>query len=229
MPDTSIFPAMCRRDLVPEDQHTFIQDFLIKGAADGIDAISAPFFYDGENLHSLGGVRFLFRDNGPLMHRSALDQCFPDHLRADAQRIALFLTDTHGVASDLEEVDADYLMFPNAGSYNAMFHIGCTIVAADDPSSRIQSDAHDIIKAPEKLRNRAPMFTLILNDVGSEHARAAQPPKVLDAIDKWLPANGFLPGFAQASDFGVKLCPPTQVDIMSCDRDCIQITHPDEA
>lgn len=230
MSDTKIFPAMCRRNLVPDDLHRRIQDFLTRGADFGVFAVTLLIFHDhNQNFHTLGGVRFIAQNGGAIRHASAVRDELPEVLHQDARDIALEITDTHGVAGDLEDVDADYLMFPNAGNYNAMFMLGCTLVAADDPSARFQSDAHDILKEPEKLRNRAPIFTLILNEVGSHHERAAQPPMVLDSIDKWLGVNGFVPGIGLPMDMGICLTPPTQVDIMSCDDDCIEIKHPDEA
>ncbi len=213
-------PAMCRRDLLSEDQFFDLDDLLSQASGCGLAAITLPFLYNGDTLYALAAMSFVMRDGESYRHQSVTQTGLPPDLDAKARDLALRLLDTHGVCSDLEEVDADYLVFQADGTFCLTFFPGCAILYPDDPAGRLQGDAYEIATHPDRIGNRAQICTLILNDVASNHERAAQPPKVLRALDAWRRMHG-LDSHSMMQKTGVRLASPTQMEIMSCNQDYI--------
>lgn len=222
MSDTTfILPALCRRDILPEILRDRMNDLFSAGAKDGLVAITLTVATIGDDLNILKDISFTVLRNGKYLHEPVMQSSLPEAIKPDLKNLALCLMGDRDIVSELAELDAHLLVFPENSTRSLTFFQGCAIAYPSDPPSMLQHIAEDLRRGPDLIENRARICTLVMNAPLSQHARLSQGTAALQALHHWQAITG-VNADATLTKTGIAIMLPNQGDIISCNTDCIQ-------
>lgn len=210
-----LYPALVRADVLSAPLQDELMQFLASAKEHGLKAIGLEILATDGEIYHLAGLTTVFLNQGSHKFRYRVAQFLPPELQEQARRVALDLLESTEITGALETIDPDRAAFSSNGTYSLFFFSGCAILSVGDPRARLQSDAFELRKHPDLIGNRAPVCSIFLPETTSNHERAAQPPKVLEALSVWRDMNG-LDWPAALQDLDLSLGTPTQMEIMSC-------------